>query len=424
MDHQGTQTERRRPPAVSRPQPVGVFPLPAGFLLVPGGEETAPLRRALAAGRLPDRWPDGPPELAAIGHAYRGDVDAALALLTGDDPVSRYNRLVLGGDPGELAGDLAAAFGDELGALVETARFTLGLRDDPPPLTGGLTGEIEALVCSAHATAAIAAGRPADALALLDRGAAAAREPAPGLAALIRAARAELRRQTDGPSPVVIAELEAALAALAPTDLAIGRAELHLGLGSAYQEQAAGAGNPAALQAAARHYLSALRLVDAGSAPELYAAAQVNLATAYLAMPMSQASDQLRIGVAIQGLRAALRVYTPETHPARWASAQLNLAGALVYAPSAHRADNLAEAVERYAAVLAVRDRDTDPLGYARALAGQGNALAHLGDFTRARPVLHEAWTLFKEFDDHDGMTAVREVLDEIARQAALARPA
>ncbi|MCL9795610.1 hypothetical protein MXD58_015130, partial [Frankia sp. AgKG'84/4] len=45
----GTAAGTDRPAAVgprlSRPQPVGVFPLPAGFLLIAGGQETAELRR-------------------------------------------------------------------------------------------------------------------------------------------------------------------------------------------------------------------------------------------------------------------------------------------------------------------------------------------------------------------------------------------
>lgn len=58
-------------------------------------------------------------------------------------------------------------------------------------------------------------------------------------------------------------------------------------------------------------------------------------------MPMTQASDQLRVGVAVQSLRHALTVFTPEVEPQQWASAQLTLATALVYMPSAKQGDNL-----------------------------------------------------------------------------------
>lgn len=71
-------------------------------------------------------------------------------------------------------------------------------------------------------------------------------------------------------------------------------------------------------------------------------------------MPMTEASDQLRLGVAVQSLRNALKVFTREDHPERWASTQLNLANSLIYTPSTHQADNLVEAVELYEGVIAL----------------------------------------------------------------------
>ncbi len=139
-------------------------------------------------------------------------------------------------------------------------------------------------------------------------------------------------------------------------------------------------------------------------------------------MPMHEASDQLRIGVAVQSMRAALEVFTPETHPDRWSSTQLNLANALVYMPSKHQADNLAEAVGLYEGVLQQRDRQTDPQGRARVLANQGNALAHLGVFDDAKAKLHEARALFEEFDEDEAVRSVRSVLDEIAKHEATLR--
>jgi hypothetical protein len=139
---------------------------------------------------------------------------------------------------------------------------------------------------------------------------------------------------------------------------------------------------------------------------------------------MVEASGQLRLGVAAQSLRSALKVYTREDHPTEWASVQLNLANSLVYTPSKHQEENLVEAVELYEGVLQVRDRDTDPLGRARVLANQGNVLAHLGMFDEAKAKLYEARFLFEEHTDEESVRAVRGVLDEIARQRALARTA
>jgi hypothetical protein len=152
----------------------------------------------------------------------------------------------------------------------------------------------------------------------------------------------------------------------------------------------------------------------------LWAAAHAGLATAYLTMPMVEASSQLRLGVAAQSLRAALTVYTRENHPQEWASVQLNLANSLVYSPSRHQRENLVEAAEIYEAVLQTRHRDTDPLGRARVLANQGNVLAHLGVFDDAKAKLYEARFLFEELGDDDSVRAVRGVLDEIARQRVL----
>lgn len=128
----------------------------------------------------------------------------------------------------------------------------------------------------------------------------------------------------------------------------------------------------------------------------------------------------MRLGVAAQSLRAALTVYTQDDYPQEWASVQLNLANSLVYTPSRHHRDNLVEAVEIYEAVLAVRDRASEPLGRARVLANQGNVLAHLGMFDDAKAKLYEARFLFEELGDNDSVRTVRGVLDEIARQRVL----
>jgi tetratricopeptide (TPR) repeat protein len=213
---------------------------------------------------------------------------------------------------------------------------------------------------------------------------------------------------------------QAALDALADTDLASSRAELHVAAGAMYQEMSEAA--PRLMQQAIDHYHQAMAVVTAESSPDTFAVANANLGLAYLTMPMHEASDQLRMGVAVQSLREALRIFTPETHPDRWASTQLNLANALVYLPSRHQADNIAEAVELYQRVVDHRDRHRDPEGRARVLANQGNALAHLGRFDDAKGRLHEARSLFEEFDDHDAVRSVRSVLDAIARQESMQR--
>jgi tetratricopeptide (TPR) repeat protein len=201
----------------------------------------------------------------------------------------------------------------------------------------------------------------------------------------------------------------------------VARAEQHLELAATFHELAAGGERPDLVGQAVSHYHNVLQNLGPDEAREVFAAAHAGMASAYLTMPMNEASDQLRLGIAVGSLRTALTVYTRETHPAEWSSAQLNLANALVYAPSKHRQENLTEAVELYEAVLQTRDRNSDPVGYARALANQANVLAHLGERLVARAKLGEARALFEEAEDWNAVNQVRELLDELGRVNASA---
>lgn len=396
-----------------RPQPLGAFPLPMGYLLIPAGDHTEEVRSALLAGRAPAQWP---PALLAHAYALAGDRDSALAELTGSDPVTRYNRFVLDPD-GDDADDLRHVLG-EFGVLVDVVLFVVGRTDAPPDL-GTSDGELAATVLALQASHALAEGNPGAAITLLDRGAREAGDESPALRGVLTGAAASVCRDCGDPSAEQ--RFEAALTLLENADgLRIARAELHLNLAGLLHERADA--QPEMLNKSVPHYHSALALVLRDEAPLLWAAAHANLATAYLTMPMAEASGQLRLGVAAQSLRSALKVYTREQFPQQWASVQLNLANSLVYTPSSHQADNLLEAVELYEAVLETRDRAADPLGRARVLANQGNALAHLGMFDQAKAKLYEARYLFEEQHEHDSMRAVRDVLDEIARQVTLLR--
>lgn len=410
--------ERSAEPPARRPQPVGAFPLPAGYLLVPAGQDTEPARLELLAGRVPEPWPH---RLRAHELAMAEDRDGALEALSGDDVVTRYNRFVL--DPDALGDDAVAGLRSELGEfgpLVDVVSFVLGRRDVPPTPDPGVTGEVAALVLSAQAAHAVSAGDPTTAARLLEESATAA-EQVPALAGLMLGAAASVGHDGGTPAERTVERLQRALRALDGAEgLRAGRAELHLALGGAWHTRAQAEERPDLLAEAIPHYHSTLQLVLSTEMPELWASAHADLAAAYLTMPMMEASDQLRLGVAVQSLRNALKVFTLETHPQRWASTQLNLANSLVYTPSTHQADNLVEAVEIYDAVLEVRDRESDPVGRARVLANQGNVLAHLGMFAPAKAALYEARFIFEEFGDQESMRAVRGVLDEVARQQTL----
>ena len=114
-------------------------------------------------------------------------------------------------------------------------------------------------------------------------------------------------------------------------------------------------------------------------------------------------------------------MFTPQTHPVAWASTQLNLANALQYLPSVHQESNLDEAVQLYEELLQYRDPQHDPIGYARILANQGNALGHLGVFADARERLQRARELFEAGGDAESVAGVDEILaslDEAERSA------
>lgn len=406
---------------LEHPQPLGVFGYPAGFLLVPAsGRPEADARRELVAGRRPRVWP-----ASLRGHelAHDDDLEQAAGFFAGEDPVARYNRWVL--DPervgdDELAG-LRAGLPPAVRPLVDVVAHSLGRGPAPAgDPDEGLPDEVAALVLAARATQARQDGDAAAAARLLTAAGERAGAASPALRAVLLGSAAGVQRER-GASAEAESLLRDASAALAGTDLSEVRAELlHTLGGLAHERAASGTGDTRTLlHQAMGHYYDALQLVSEQSAPVLWASLQMDLATAHLAVPMTEATDQLRLGVATQALRACRRVFDPEQHAAAWSAATLNLANALVYTPSTHQADNLVEAVELYEEVLVSGVRDRDPLGRARLMSNQGNVLAHLGAFGQARVKLVEARSVFEEHLDYDGATTVRSLLDELARSEA-----
>ncbi len=401
-----------------RPQPLGALPWPAGMLLLPDTSGASAVCAELVVGSVPAHWPA---ETEFVRLALDDDVDAAADSIVGDDLASRYNRAVLVGGDDEWAA-LAAESDGELRALVDTARFSVGLLDEPPSLDG-TSGEVAAVVGSARASSAMERGDFVGAVAELGNAAEAADAAgSPLLAASLRLTRAELiRERLDDPAEAA-READAAIQRLpltAPSEL---RAELQVTRALARQ-QLAGT-DRGALLAVVADLTEATKIFREDTYPEMFATINQHLALAYLVMPMSSEGDRIRVGVAVNSLRAALRVFTPETHPVAWASTQLNLANALQYLPSVHQESNLDEAVQLYEEVLQYRDAERDPLGYARILANQGNALGHLGVFADARVRLDQARSLFDASGDVESVASVDEVLASLDAAELLATPA
>jgi len=237
----------------------------------------------------------------------------------------------------------------------------------------------------------------------------------PALHARVLGMLAEHVNHAQGPNDDALELYDEAIALLVSTGMDELRAGMHLERGLIAHQLAEG--RRFRLVEAIRSYQAALAVLSEQRQPEAFALANMNVAIAILALPATDASDQIRLGVAIQSLRAALRVYRPGTHPGEWSSSQMNLANALQYLPSKHREDNLREAVELYDEVLGVRSSQRDPMGYARVLANQANALAHLAVFDHAEAKYREARTLFAEVGDLDAVEVIDRQVAQIEEQ-------
>ncbi|MEM8748623.1 MAG: hypothetical protein AAGF91_18115, partial [Actinomycetota bacterium] len=250
------------------------------------------------------------------------------------------------------------------------------------------------------------------ALPLLVEAADAAETVGPALHGRVLGMVAEHRFRTQHAIEASIEWYDRAIEVLAPTNLAELRAGLQLERGLALHQLADA--QPQRLMPAVRSYQSALIHFTESSHPEQFATANMHIGIAYLSIPMTDASDQVRLGVAVQSLRAALRVFSPDTHAWEWSSSKMNLANALQYLPSTHRGDNLAEAVEMYDDVLAQRSKISDPAGYGRVLANQANALAHLGRLDDATEKYEEAKRLFGSVGDTEVIAVIDAQLAEV----------
>ncbi|MEI7555079.1 hypothetical protein [Candidatus Chlorohelix sp.] len=391
------------------PQPLGIFPLPVGYLILPLVEQSSDTLALLLKGEIPV---EVPLEWRFYMLALAGDLEHAYDELENDNsPEAQYNRFVLQSSPSEYV-RLNNSLEGEFKFLLQVVAYTLGYIAQPPAEVDDITPVLAALVLMAQATYCLELNEPEYAITLLERAVEVARPVSPIFAAQLLGTLADTKRTSQGSNYTIIQEYQEAIRLLESSNLAVACGELWLNLGIANHELAQG--RRSVLLEAARCYQEALQTLDREKSPELFAMAQSNLALAYLAMPLQEASDRLRVAIAVQALRAALEVYRRETHPEMWASTQLNLANALVYLPSGHPEDNLVQAVEIYEELLGVRSRENDPAGYARLLANQGNVLSHLGIFNHAISKLQEAITLFESCGEAEAAASVAGLLEQL----------
>lgn len=397
-----------------RPQPLGVFAGPPGALLLPPVEGAQNLLPQVVRGNL-----DNLPENWRFYALVLQDRAAALEALQSDpSPIGRYNRFVLEPSETEYQALQPLLAGAEA-ALLEAVAFQVGLRHSPPnPDYWGpvhFDGEVRAYLRATQAGYLLEQGQTEPALALLETAAMEVEALSPAFAARLFGEWATVEGQQGSASDKGLAFLERAASLYGQTGFKAALGELWLQLGMALHTRAGG--DKALLLRAAKAYQEASQTLHPEQTPESFGLAQMNLALVYLVMPMNEEAERLRYAIAASSLRESLKVFTPQTYPNHWASATVNLANVLQHANTAHPEENLWEAVALYEDVLKMRGPEGDTEGFARVLANQGNALAHLGAFSRAVPRLTKARDLFRDLGDLEAVAVLEEVLLDIAQR-------
>ena len=211
------------------------------------------------------------------------------------------------------------------------------------------------------------------------------------------------------------AALEQAIAVLGGLggDEELAEAEMNYGLSL---QHLAGCGR-ARIGDAIAAYQRALRTFDATRHPVEFAILQNNLATAFLAMSVTDERAKLREALAVQCFEEGLKVVTLVDHPAEYAMLQNNLGNALQYASSAHAMENNQRAIAAYDEALKVRSPSNTPLEYANTVANKANCLWSLGDSAAAKACYQEAHGLFLRHGEREKARIVREAMAELERE-------
>jgi tetratricopeptide (TPR) repeat protein len=366
-----------------------------------------------------------PEEWKFIACAASGDREGALRCL---DELSQswpeiylVNRFVL--DPSReswvnLQRELQQPL---LKAMAEVVAYSYGLSDTLPEMSAW-DRELLGWGLAAHAAQQIANEDYVAARQTLAHAVEATRDVSPNLCAILLSQSAHIALACQVPSDLVQRELEQAIALASRGERPLLLGELYMQLGQLLQHQAAE--NRSTMLSSIRAYQTALQNgITVETTPVRFAELQNNLGLAYLSMPQSEASNQLRTGIAIQSFRHALTSIDRGTHEELWARIQMNLANALQYAPSSHPEENLVRAIEIYEEVLGVRTRARDPIAYALVILNQANALAHLGMFKPSLEKASEAYKLFQWYNHAEGAITARELVEKVNQQIERKQP-
>jgi tetratricopeptide (TPR) repeat protein len=170
----------------------------------------------------------------------------------------------------------------------------------------------------------------------------------------------------------------AALPAMRASGLAEEIAELEMNHGLV-MHSLAGIGR-ARITDAISAYQRALRVFNRTAHPKEFAILQNNLATAFIAIPLSDGRARMREALAVQAFEEGLRAVSLVDHPTEYAMLQNNLGNALQYASSSHAVENNLRALDAYDEALKVRNRAATPIEFANTIANKANCLANLPD--------------------------------------------
>ncbi len=402
-----------------RPQPVGLTPWPHGGLLLPDVEGAARAAREVVVDGADDATI--PPTLAFWSAARDDDVPGALEVLAkdslenGDSPIAAYNRFVLDPSASKLD-ELRSRFaGEPLGAMLEVAARHAGLEAQAID-ADLLDGELLALAIATDGAISLERGASDSAVESFVAAASVARDASPGFAAQLMLSAFEIEREAGAATfDRARARMQEALDVLPESGFPVIRAEIQLELGALLQQEAPQ--DKRRLLDAAAHYQDALRNLDPDRHRRAHGFAQMRLGLVYLSLPMREAGDALRMGVATQALREAVRTLSPEIEPDLWCAAATNLANAYQILPSGHLAENLDEAIALYGRVLELRAESDDPAGHARARINRANASASLERLSEAIDDLVLAIPLLQRCGLAEDAGRARGMLDDLRRR-------
>jgi tetratricopeptide (TPR) repeat protein len=374
------------------PQPVGIFPFPFDFLILPYRDRWKEYVDSI----LILKFEKLPPEWEILSAVKDGNWELAFQSLSNiqEEDVKNYNLSLLTGQK-QVVKDYTLAYLLDVVFSEDFDVRDVGRED------------INALILYKKAQTLEKKGKIEDALLMLESALKLVKDVSPVFSTNILLKKVKLLMEHRGVNYATIALLEELSERLSGSGADFLKGDVHFNLGNAYSSM----GN---LQEAIKHYWEALNFFTLDRDPYMYALINNNMGLAYLSTSVSDIEDQVRLAYGVQCLKNALKVFTKEKYPKEWASTTMNYANALQYLPTANPSKNLLQAIELYREVLNYRKEVKDEIGYARALANMGNALAHLGKLSEAKKHLMEAFDIFNKYGMEEEMVGIREILEEI----------